>query len=149
MKKRRNFRLGDARGNTFHRKKARQLTPTHYTGAKADGLEGTSRAAIDHCRQNSRCSGKYVSKKKSSPVDPHSLYWRKGRRSRGHQPRCDRPLPTKFTLRREESSSHCNPWVIKSAKPPSRVDKIHAAASGKFVALQLLGLSRVPSPRPP
>ena len=66
MQKRRNFRLGDARGNTFHRKK------------------------------------------KGSSVDSHSLYWRKGRRSRGHQPRCDRPLPTKFTLRQAEFSTHCH-----------------------------------------
>ena len=72
-----------ARGNTFHRKKARQLTPTHYTGAKADGLEGTSRGAIDPGGQNSRCGERKVrrtatswvinSAKPPSPIDSFTV----------------------------------------------------------------------------
>ena len=61
MQKRRNFRLGDARGNTFHRKKAGQLTPTHNTGAKADGLEGKPLLRpcygwLEHCTESETSS---------------------------------------------------------------------------------------------
>ena len=80
--------------------------------------------------------------KKSSPVDPHSLYCRKGRRSRGHQPRCDRPLPTKFTLLGEirfieKKARQLTPTHYTAAKADGLEGKCRAAidpCSGKYVS---------------